>query len=187
MKINTQKFQTPIKLNVKKAGAEESTVQKDQLQLSDSQIDAKYDELQKKMDKLNKTEKFRMAGIMGGTILAGAALGAAGGLVTGIGGSIIGGVTGLVGGVTVGALGGSAYAEIFDPHAGSGALAYLGIGGVIGAAAGAVGGAIAGYGASAVVGGIAGALGGTYVGYTLHYMNEDRLMDNAEKEVFGKK
>jgi len=187
MKINTRQIERPINLNVKKNGFEENKPL-DNVELTSQNVsDEQYAEFNQKMEALNKGEKFRKAAIMGGSIALGTAIGAAGGLVTGWGGAVIGGVTGLLGGAAAGSLAGSLIGEMIDPHAGSGALAYLGIGMVGGAAAGAIGGAIAGFGSSAVIGGISGALGGAYIGYTLHYANEDRLMDNLQKEVFGQK
>jgi len=187
MKINTRTLQTPIKLDVKKKGTDEKKLeQQDSVKVSPhDEIDAKNDEYNEKINKLKEGEKFRKIAIMGGSIAIGTALGVAGGLVTGIGGAVIGGVTGFLGGITAGALGGSGYADLVHPHAGSGALAYLGIGMVGGAIAGAVGGAFAGFGTSAVIGGVAGVLGGAFIGHTLHYSNEYRLLNKVDKEVFG--
>ncbi len=190
MNINTNQttMYAPVMLKGKETGAKEKnlTTQDGVDMSSANNYDAKWEEFSQKMQELGKTEKYRRAAIMGGTIALGGALGAVGGLVTGVAGAVIGGISGFVGGITAGAAAGSVIAELIEPHAGSGALAYVGLGAVVGAAAGLVGGAIAGYGASAFIGGVSGALGGASLGYTLHDSYENHLMDKIKEEVFGK-
>lgn len=189
MNINTnQTIYNPIMVKEKGAKAEEKGLTgQDRVDRTPSNnYDVKWEEFSQKMKDLEKTEKYRKAAIMGGTVTLGAALGAAGGLVTGVAGAVIGGVSGLLGGITAGAVAGAAIGDLIEPNAGPGALAYVGVGMFVGAGIGLIGGAIAGYGASSVIGGVSGALGGAYLGHTLHYSNETRLMNKIEKEVFGK-
>ncbi len=124
----------------------------------------------------NKWSPFRI----GASVVAGAAaLGAAGhylGGLTGVGGAVAGAAVGAAGGITVGALAGSVVAEAKD--AGSGALAYLGMGFVGGAATGLVAGGYFGLQSIPVAGAIAGGLGGVALGYMGGQMWEDSIDNN---------